>query len=133
MANLFYYLIKNYGHTKTLAFLAPVCVTQKTLFLKLTLSSLLRCNYHLIYNWLAVSTLFDNLIKEELEQDPEAVKPDLESILEGSDTDTQPPLDWIAAYTEWLDATHATSPLGHAFFNGKHFDMGDVRSFCISL
>jgi UDP-glucose:glycoprotein glucosyltransferase len=80
-------------------------------------------------NWLAVSTSFDILIKAELEQDPEAIKPDLESILEGSDADTQPPLDQLAAYTERLDATRATSPLGHAFFNGKHFDMGDVRSF----
>jgi UDP-glucose:glycoprotein glucosyltransferase len=80
-------------------------------------------------NWLAVSTSFDTLIAAELEQDPEAPKPDLESILAGSDADSQPPLDRIAAYTERLDATHATSPLGHAFFNGKHFEMGDVCSF----
>ena len=76
-------------------------------------------------NWLAVSSSFDTLIAAELEQNPEAPKPDLISIIEGSDTDTQP-LDRIAAYTERLDAT---SPLGHAFFNGKHFDMGDVCSF----
>jgi UDP-glucose:glycoprotein glucosyltransferase len=80
-------------------------------------------------NWLAVSTSYNALIAAELEQDPEAPKPDLESILEGGDVDTQPPIDRIAAYTERLDATHETSPLGHAFFNGKHLDMNDVCSF----
>lgn len=80
-------------------------------------------------NWLAVSTSFDTLIAAELKQDPEAPKPDLESILADSDTDSQPPFDRLAAYTERLDATHATNPHGHAFFNGKHFDMGDVCSF----
>ena len=80
-------------------------------------------------NWLAVRTSFDALIAAELEQNPEAPKPDLESLLEGSDADIQPRLDKIAAYTERLDTNHATSPLGHAFFNGKHFDMGDVCSY----
>lgn len=80
-------------------------------------------------NWLAVSTSYNTLIAAELEQNPEAPQPNLESILEGSDIDTQPSFDKIAAYIERLDATHATSPLGHAFFNGKHLDMGDVCSF----
>ena len=80
-------------------------------------------------NWLAVSTSFDTLIAAEREQDLEAAKPDLESILAGSDADSQAPLDRLAAYTERLDATHATNPDGHAFFNGKHFDMGDVCNF----
>jgi UDP-glucose:glycoprotein glucosyltransferase len=80
-------------------------------------------------NWLAVSTSYNALIAAELEQNPEAPKPNLESILGGSDADTQPPFDRIAAYTERLDATRATSPLGHVFFNGKHLDMNDVSSF----
>ena len=79
-------------------------------------------------NWLAVSTSFDTLIAADLERDPEVPKPDLESILEG-DADTQPLLDKITAYAERLDATHAASPPGHAFFNGKHLEMGDVCSF----
>lgn len=80
-------------------------------------------------NWLAVSTSYNALIAAELEADPEAPKPDLNSILEGDDADAQPLFDKIAAYTERLDTTSATSPLGHAFFNGKHLDMGDVCSF----
>lgn len=83
-------------------------------------------------NWLAVSTSYNALIAAELEQDPEAPKPDLESILKDGDADTQP-FDKIAAYTERLDATQATSPLGHVFFNGKHLDMSDVCSFLLSL
>jgi UDP-glucose:glycoprotein glucosyltransferase len=80
-------------------------------------------------NWLAVSTSYNALIAAELEENPEAPKPDLGSILEGSDADTQPLFDRIAAYTERLDAIYATSPLGHVFFNGKHLDMSDVCSF----
>jgi len=77
-------------------------------------------------NWLAVSTSYNTLVAAEFESDPEAPKPDLKSILEGDDADAQAPFDKIAAYTDRLDATPATSPLGHAFFNGKHFDMNDV-------
>ena len=84
-------------------------------------------------NWLTVSTSYNALIAAELEQDPETPKPDLESILEGSDVDTQPLFDRIAAYTERLDAIYATSPLGHAFFNGKHLDMGDVCNFLSTI
>ena len=79
-------------------------------------------------NWLAVSKSYNTLIEAELEKNPEAPQPNLESILEGSD-DADTPFDKIAAYTERLDATHATSPLGHAFFNGKHLDMSDVCRF----
>lgn len=77
-------------------------------------------------NWLAVGTSYNALIAAELEQDPEAPNPDLNSILEGDVPDAQLPFDKIAAYTERLDAT---SPSGHAFINGKHLDMNDVCSF----
>lgn len=137
MARLFYYLIKNYGRKKTLAFLAPVCTTQNRhatlVFLKNSIQlAQIQLPPHLqtfSVNWLAVSASYNALIEAELEQNPEAPKPDLESILEGSDADTEPPFDRIAAYTERLDATHATSLLGHVFFNGKHLDMNDVSSF----
>ncbi|KAF8812128.1 hypothetical protein BYT27DRAFT_7133469 [Phlegmacium glaucopus] len=114
MARLFYYLIKNYGRKKTLAFLTPLAQMQLPPSLQTP-----------TVNWLAVSSSYNSLIAAELEQDPEAPKPDLKSILEGADADVQVPLDKIAAYTERLDATPDTSPLGHAFFNGKHLDMND--------
>ena len=137
MARLFYYLIKNYGRKKTLAFLAPVRTTQNGrathVFLRNPIQlAQMQLPPHLqtsSVNWLAVSTSFNALIAAELEQDPGAAKPDLESIVEDGNADTQPPFDRIAAYTERLDATHASSPLGHVFFNGKHLDMSDVCSF----
>lgn len=136
MTRLFYYLIKNYGRKKTMAFLAPVCVTHNrhTLLSKepiqlaqMQLPPLLRTHS---VNWLAVSTSYNTLIAAELERDPEAPNPDLKSILEGNLADAQPPFDKLAAYTERLDAT---SPNGHAFFNGKHLEMGDVCSFSMLL
>jgi UDP-glucose:glycoprotein glucosyltransferase len=134
MARLFYYLIKNYGRKKTLAFLVPVCVTQNghTIHVFLTnpiqlaqmqLPPLLKSHS---VNWLAVSTSYNTLIAAELEQDPNAPNPDLQSILEGDVADAHPPFEKIVAYTERLNAT---SPNGHVFFNGKHLDMGDVCSF----
>ena len=137
MARLFYYLIKNYGRRKTLAFLAPVCMTQNRYVTHVFLmNSIQLAQMHLPrylqtsnVNWPAVSTSYNALIAAELEQDPGASKPDLESILEDSDADIQHTFDKIAAYTERLDATHANSPLGHAFFNGKHLDMSEVCSF----
>ena len=80
-------------------------------------------------NWLAVSTSYNALIAAELKEDPEAPRPDLKSILEADHADAQPSFDRITAYTERLDATSATSPQGHAFFNGKHLNMNDVCSF----
>ena len=80
-------------------------------------------------NWHAVASSYNALIAPELEDDPEATKPNLKSILEGDDVDAQVPLDRLEAYAERLDATSATSPMGHAFFNGKHFNMNDVCTF----
>lgn len=82
-------------------------------------------------NWLAVSSSYNALIAAELEKDPDAPRPDLKSILDGGDAEAEAevPFDKIAAYTERLDATPATSPLGHAFFNGKHLDVNDVGTF----
>ena len=35
-------------------------------------------------------------------------------------------LDRARAYANRLDATASAHPLGHAFVNGKHFDLDDV-------
>jgi hypothetical protein len=37
------------------------------------------------------------------------------------------------AYAERLEATLASAPRGHAFFNGKHFDMDDVGGMSKSM
>lgn len=76
--------------------------------------------------WAAVRSLYAHLIEAEAEEKPEALIPSLESILNG-ELDPTLPLEKIAIYQERLGSTLSSSPTGHAFFNGKHFDVNDVR------
>ncbi|KAG6833463.1 hypothetical protein H0H87_006830 [Tephrocybe sp. NHM501043] len=48
----------------------------------------------------------------------------LDDVLSGK-VSTKAPLQKSRLYTERLGATLSTSPTGHAFFNGKHFNFGD--------
>ena len=48
---------------------------------------------------------------------------DLDMILEGKEVD----LEKQRAYAARLQTTLASAQNGHAFFNGKHFDLDDVR------
>ena len=54
----------------------------------------------------------------------DAVESDLDKILAGMDGD----LDKQRAYAARLSLDLESSPDGHAFFNGKHFTLDDVRS-----
>jgi hypothetical protein len=47
---------------------------------------------------------------------------DFESIIRSSEI----PIDQIVDYTHRLGASVDLAPKGHAFLNGKHFEMGDV-------
>lgn len=60
----------------------------------------------------------------EVAANPEAVKFNFDTIV---NSDSDAPLEKIKAYVERLGATLATAPRGHAFLNGKHMDMNDVR------
>jgi len=53
------------------------------------------------------------------------VIPTLDEIYEGQTGDA--PLDKVSLYSERLATTLAASNMGHAFFNGKHFDVDEVR------
>ena len=56
---------------------------------------------------------------------PDTVETDFDTIVEGKEGD----LAKQRAYAFRLDATLASALHGHAFFNGKHFDLDDVRCF----
>lgn len=73
--------------------------------------------------WPQVRAAFAELLatRDEL---PDTIETDLDAVLAGSESD----LDAARAYAARLGATLATAPQGHAFFNGKHFDLDDVRS-----
>ena len=38
--------------------------------------------------------------------------------------------DRTQSYVDRLAADLSSSPMGHAFFNGRYMEMGDVRYFC---
>ncbi|KAF8155695.1 UDP-glucose:glycoprotein glucosyltransferase-domain-containing protein [Crassisporium funariophilum] len=125
MAKLFYYLIKQYGRKKTLGFLASLSQNQLPPHAQTPFVS-----------WDAVSQSYDAIVETELQTNPDAVAPDLKSIVGGEVEATHiAPLEKIEAYTDRLGATLAASGLGHAFFNGKHFDMNDefIRQLQIEL
>lgn len=73
--------------------------------------------------WSQARTNFDDLLaaKEGL---PEGIETDFDTIVAGSEGD----LDAARTYATRLSATLSTAPQGHVFFNGKHFDLDDVRS-----
>ena len=53
---------------------------------------------------------------------------DLDIILTGTNLgeESEDPLKKAEVYAERLGATLSSSPTGHAFINGKHFDMNEV-------
>ncbi|TDL22772.1 hypothetical protein BD410DRAFT_769716 [Rickenella mellea] len=114
MARIFYYLIDNLGRAKTMTYLSQL--TQ--------LSSPME-NLSPGIDWEIARAEFDALIAEHPPQDGD-VPTDFDSIVE--DGDSQPTfirLERARAYAIRLDAKLASSPTGHAFVNGKHFDLGD--------
>ena len=54
----------------------------------------------------------------------ETVATDLDAILQGTEGD----MEKQRAYASRLSTTLESAPQGHVFFNGKHFDLDDVRS-----
>lgn len=90
----------------------------------------------LTVNWDIIRSEFATLLaadtpEEQIEDDGEAeatIPVNLDAILNGEDLEegAASPLDKVHAYVERLGATLRASSHGHAFVNGKHFDMDDV-------
>ncbi|KDR79892.1 hypothetical protein GALMADRAFT_242006 [Galerina marginata CBS 339.88] len=113
MARLFYHLIKNFGRKKSLDFMKSISQVQLPPDLQTP-----RVDWH------TVKQAYEQLVEAEREEKPDAEYPHLDSILVGEAGDVAP-LDKIAVYTERLGSTLAHSKQGHAFFNGKHFDINE--------
>jgi UDP-glucose:glycoprotein glucosyltransferase len=79
-------------------------------------------------NWVVIRSLFDELIASESAHDSTEMI-DFESIINDTQAGLVESLEKVHRYAERLGATLASSPAGHAFVNGKHFDMGDVCWF----
>ena len=73
-------------------------------------------------DWSVVKAAYDTLRSRHPELTPD-VETDLDTILAGTESD----LDKARAYAKRLSTDLASAPDGHAFFNGKHFELDDVR------
>jgi hypothetical protein len=51
---------------------------------------------------------------------------DFESVINGGNDGLVPNIDKSRSYTDRLGVTVSNSQLGHAFVNGKHFDVDEV-------
>ncbi|KAF9051644.1 glycosyltransferase family 24 protein [Panaeolus papilionaceus] len=113
MAKLFYYLINEFGKKSTLSFirsLSAVVVpdpTQRTI------------------EWPTVSDHYNLLVSTHQQQNPDFVPVPLEDVIKGK-VERPAPIEKIGDYVDRLGAgLSPTAPMGHAFFNGKHFDFDD--------
>ena len=70
-----------------------------------------------------VRSAFTSLLARKEDGLPEGLETDLEKIFAGTEGD----LEKQRAYAVRLGTSLASAPDGHAFFNGKHFDLDDVR------
>jgi hypothetical protein len=80
-------------------------------------------------NWDLVRSEFKALIAAAVESgEMEGKTADLDTILSGKNVDEDQAglVKKATIYAERLGATLSSSPSGHAFINGKHFDMNDV-------
>ncbi|KAH9848797.1 glycosyltransferase family 24 protein [Lenzites betulinus] len=109
MARLFAYLLKTFGSEDTLAF-----------FLSLSQKDVPPEQLSPVVRWDRVRASFNQLLaaKEDL---PEGTETHLDTVLEGSEGD----LENARTYAVRLSATLASAPQGHAFVNGKHYDLDD--------
>ena len=75
--------------------------------------------------WEAVRQLYAKLTETEKEERPEALITSLDTIL-NDESDEALPLEKLLAYQDRLSTSSASSPGGHAFFNGKHMNVDEV-------
>ncbi|KAJ3505081.1 hypothetical protein NLJ89_g7601 [Agrocybe chaxingu] len=113
MVRLFYYLIRNHGRKTTLEFLKAISQVQVP-----------AGEGTETVQWDKVDSAWDYLVEKTQQEKPEFDFPELASVLSGEFA-SPAPFDKIAEYTERLGCGLDSSPTGHAFFNGKHFDVND--------
>ncbi|KZT07030.1 glycosyltransferase family 24 protein [Laetiporus sulphureus 93-53] len=112
MARLLYYLNEHFGKSNAMEFVRHVAQIDKPVStIKPTV------------DWSVVRQTF-NLLLATNEPLEEGIVTDLDAILRGL-PGSEDQLDKARAYAARLDAGLSSAPQGHAFVNGKHFDLDD--------
>ncbi|KAI0948225.1 hypothetical protein AcW1_009797 [Taiwanofungus camphoratus] len=113
MARLFYFLIEHFGRAKAMEFLRYVSQAEVPMqYLKPTV------------DWALVRSGFRSLVTTSGPLG-EGVTTNLDSILGGLDRQSGAQLAKVRDYAVRLGTTLASAPQGHAFVNGKYFDLDD--------
>jgi UDP-glucose:glycoprotein glucosyltransferase len=108
MARLFKYLVQNYGRAKTMGFIKSIA--QLRIPIQMQDPGV---------DWSFVRSQFEALVSAGPPKDPTATT-DFDTITNNASDDSK-----TRAYCQRLSSDLTSSPQGHAFFNGKHFDMDD--------
>lgn len=113
MATLFYWLIDNYGRSTTMSF-----------FKQLTDAAYLPAS---TVDWALVESEFSHLVASKTHTGGEDwVPPTFAAAMDG-EAAVVARVEKARAYAERLSLDVASSPQGHAFVNGKHLELDDVR------
>lgn len=136
MGRLFYYAINNYGRKKTLGLFRKVRVYVLRFISPLTISQLAHPELKPDepappVDWSKVEQAYKELVSSAAVEDPEKKAASFADIIEGKvdlgDDVTPSALeDKLKAYHRRLSNTLASSPEGHAFFNGKYYPFDTV-------
>lgn len=76
-------------------------------------------------DWALVRTAFNSFRASGQDHGEEPI-PELDAILKGDVAPMNENIERARKYAARLGATAAASPQGHAFVNGKHFNLDDV-------
>ncbi|KAI0266194.1 UDP-glucose:glycoprotein glucosyltransferase-domain-containing protein [Gloeopeniophorella convolvens] len=110
MAKIFYFLVQNYGRSKTMAFLNSVLNSPEGPSLQL--------------DWSHIQAVFETLIETHgPKEGGEAILFDV--IIGNSPEEYEVRMSKAQAYAQRLGTTNAASPSGHTFINGKYYVLDD--------
>ncbi|KAG7448716.1 uncharacterized protein BT62DRAFT_965246 [Guyanagaster necrorhizus] len=120
MARLFYFLVDNFGRKKTMGYLK-----------KLSPVGMPPHHRKTHVQWDLVRSEFEDLLDAEDSELEDAI---FDSILKGQ-VEASKSFKKIDVYSKRVGASMSSSPEGHCFVNGKHFDMSEtfLRSMQIEV
>lgn len=133
MAKLLYFLVEHFGSTKTLEFTRSVSTYFSTLsyssyFFQVSQVASLEDALSPTVDWTVVKHEFTQLLKDN-EPLEDGMETDFEAVITEATTLTHFSIDKLNLYARRLSTDLSSAPQGHAFVNGKHFDLDDV-GFC---
>ena len=85
--------------------------------------------------WSIVQSVFQSFVDEHTPEagKEEAVSFDMNTIISAESESLKERLERVQSYNDRMGADLSSAPAGHAFLNGRHMELGDVRAFVLLL